>query len=161
MSNNKKSTTIDTMKASILSAVITGFFGIVATIAGVIISANIAKEKGEQETISEVNSQIANIAGDNNTVTINNVDDLITRYDELTSENKLLFTQSTEYYNELEETKKELKSLKNQSGLEIQELEQQINKVPDIQYENAGLMIDGINMSVNTNNYVIDLVYYP
>lgn len=138
----------DTVKGAIIGAIITGIFGL----AGSIFVAGMAKDQGEQETINQLNSQIANVNGDNNTVTINSVDDLINEYSELTSENKSLVSQNTKYYDELEEAKSKIEEYENQSNSKVQELEEQLNDKPDIQFKNISLSINGENIPINPMN---------
>lgn len=134
-----------TIKGAVIGAIITG----VLSIAGTVAATAMAKDQGEQETINQLNSQIANVNGDNNTVTINSVDDLINEYKELTAENKLLVSQNTEYSNELEETKSRLAEYENQADSKVQELEQQLNDKPDVQFRNIGLSIEGEDIPIN------------
>lgn len=149
----------DTVKGAVIGAIITGIIGILGTV----ITASMAKNQGEQETINQFNSQMANVNGDNNTVNINSVDDLIKEYTELTSENKSLVSQNTKYYNELEEAQNKIAEYANQSNFKVQELEQQLNNMPNVQFKNVGLSINGENIPINSINssVVIDnRIYY-
>lgn len=137
-----------TIKGAVIGAIITGILGIAGTMA----AAAMAKDQGEQETINQLNSQIANVNGDNNTVTINSVDDLINEYKELTAENKALVSQNTKYYDELEEANNKIKEYENQSASKVQELEQQLNDKPDVQFRNVGLSIEGEDIPINTTD---------
>lgn len=137
----------ETIKGAVIGAIITGVIGIIGTV----IATHMAKNQGEQETINQLNSQMANVSGDNNTVTINSVDDLINEYSALTSENKSLVSQNTKYYDELEEAKGKIKEYENNSNSKVQELEQQLNDKPDVQFKNLGLSIAGDIIPINSN----------
>lgn len=138
----------DSVKGAIIGAIITGILGVV----GSVMAANMGKDQGEQETINQLNSQIANVNGDNNTVTINSVDDLINEYSELTSENKSLVSQNTKYYDELEEAKSKIEEYENQSNSKVKELEQQINDMPDVQFRDIGLSVNGEIIPINSTD---------
>lgn len=138
----------DGIKGAIIGAIITGIIGF----AGTITAANMGKDQGEQETINQLNSQIANVNGDNNTVTVNSVDDLISEYSELVSENKSLVSQNTKYYDELEEAKNKIEEYENQSDTKVQELEQQINDMPDVQFRDMGLSVNGEVIPINSTD---------
>lgn len=137
----------ETIKGAVIGAIITGVIGIIGTV----IAAGMAKNQGEQETINQLNSQMANVSGDNNTVTINSVDDLINEYSALTSENKSLVSQNTKYYDELEEAKSKIEEYENNSNSKVQELEQQLNDKPDIEFMDYALSIDGNDIPINKN----------
>lgn len=137
-----------TIKGAVIGAIITGVLGIAGTMA----AAAMAKDQGEQETINQLNSQIANVSGDNNTVTINSVDDLINEYKELTAENKALVSQNTKYYDELEEANKKLEEYEQQSASKVQELEQQLSDKPEVQFRNIGLSIEGEDIPINATD---------
>lgn len=144
----------DTIKGAVIGAIITGIFGFV----GAVITGNMAKDQGAQETINQLNSQIANVNGDNNTVNINSVDDLIEEYSELASENKSLVSQNTKYYDELEEAQNKIAEYESQSNSKVQELEQQLNDMPNVQFKDLGLSVNGEDIPINPtrSSVVID-----
>ena len=137
-----------TDKTPIYSAIITGIFGIVAAL----ISLNVGENRGEQNSINQVNSLISTVNGDNNEVTINNVEDLVNEYLELVSENKSLTQQNMKYFDEL-----------SRYGEEAKDAKQLIDSMPSIQFKNIGLSIDGeiIPIDLNNSSVVInDKQYY-
>lgn len=125
-------------KATIIVAVI----GAVATI-GAAIAGN---AYGESQQNQYIESQIATVNGDNNNVTINNVDDLVNEYNSLLSENESLKEKNTSYFNDLTDTKEKLESLETQMG-----------DVPQISYNSLGLTIDAQDISINKNNSMVTI----
>lgn len=111
------------MKATVKAAIITGICTIVAGAIG-----------GAYVQNSYINSQIANVKGNNNTVNINNVDDLINRYKELELQN----SANLQNYDKVSKENEELKK-------------QQTNS-PVTQLKNLGLFVNGEEINVNKNN---------
>lgn len=125
-------------KVAIGVAVITGISGIIgAYIQG--------KASGVEEQNEYIESQIANVTGDNNSVTINNVDDLIKQYNQLKEANEKLDEQNTQYFNDYTELKEENANI-------VSRLEGQ----PDYSFSSIGLSIDGENIAVDTTNSVLE-----
>lgn len=111
------------MKPTVKAAIITG---ICTIIAGGASGAYFQKEY--------INSQIANVSGDNNTVNINSVDDLIKKYEELDLQNST--------------------NLKNYDKVskEYEELSKKLNNNPTVELKNLGLFINGEEINVNKSN---------
>lgn len=86
------------------TAIIVAIIGAVSTILAAFIGVQF--EKSQQNKIFE--SQLAIINGDNNTVTINSVSELIDEYNKILGENDSLTKQNMSYFEELEGTKEQL-----------------------------------------------------
>lgn len=128
------------MKKSIVVAII--------TTAGAIICAGIAaKSSHELETQNKyIQSQVANVEGDNNSVTINNVNDLVDEYNKLASKNQILEAQNEKYFIDLTETDNKNK-----------EMENQIKDIPDIKYSDLSLLIDGSEITINKKHSMVTI----
>lgn len=110
-------------------------------LAGTIIAAIIGVAFGKESQNKYVQSQIANVSGDGNTVTMNSVDDLVKNYNKLCEENETLKEQNQQYFNDNKEAKEE-----------IEALTAQLKDSPVIQLEDLGLCIDGDNININRSN---------
>lgn len=124
--------------ATIIAAVI----GAVATISAAFIGKNI----GEKNAVQQLYSQVTTVSGDNNTVTINSIDDFITQYNKLTNENKTLKAQNSQYFADYME----------QKNINVS-LESQLIDNPVISYNNIGLCIDAQDIPINKNNSMVTI----
>ena len=129
-------------KTAIIVAVIGGFATVGGSICGVIWGNNYGENHQEQY----IESQISNVSGDNNTVTINSVSDLVDEYNKLVSENETLKAQNMSYFNDLSDTSSRL-----------EEVETQMGNTPIFSYANVALSIDGEDISINTNNSMVTI----
>lgn len=93
-----------------------------------------------------LNSRIVNIAGDNNTITINDWKDLADAYSDLQEENATLKQQNEQYFSDYTEQKELNESLKSQ-----------VSGSPDLMFESLGLSIDGEKIPVDTNNSIVNI----
>ena len=128
------------MKEKNRTKIIVAVIGLIGIIGGSVIG----NSYGENRQEKYIQSQIANIEGNNNTVTINSVADLINEYNNLASENETLKTQNTGYFNNLMEANDKL-----------EELESQVNDIPIFNYSNLALSVDGKDISINKNNSML------
>lgn len=87
-----------------------------------------------------IESQVANVTGDGNTVTINNVDDLVENFNKLMKENETLKEQNEDYYTDYKEAKETIESLENQLG-----------DSPSIELKDLSLCVDGEDKNINKN----------
>ena len=87
-----------------------------------------------------IESQVANVSGDGNTVTINNVDDLVKNFNKLLEENETLKEQNEDYYTEYKEAKETIDSL-----------EVQLGDSPAIELKDLSLCVDGEDKNINKN----------
>lgn len=94
-----------------------------------------------------IKSQVANVYGDDNTVTINSVNDLIKEYVALTKRNDTLEKQNQQYFDENTDLKATKKDLEDKTAGQ-----------PEYSFVSAGLMIDGDSVPVDTVNSVILLM---
>ena len=100
-------------------------------------------ERHNQKNIQAeyIQSQTTNINGDNNTVKINDIDDLLSEYKELYDENKALRKQNTKYVDELSETEDKVNNLKSQ-----------VDETPIIELSDLALKVNGDPVSINSTN---------
>ena len=112
--------------------------------AGCVIGSIFGAIYGKTDQNQYIESQISNIRGDNNTVTINNVADLVEEYNKLVSENETLEARNVQYFNDLENTVNRNR-----------ELESQMADVPDIKYNDMSLSIDGSELLINKNKSMV------
>lgn len=114
-------------------------------LAGTIIAAIIGVAFGKESQNKYVQSQIANVSGDGNTVTMNSVDDLVKNYNKLSKENETLKDQNQQYFNDYKKVSEEKEALSAQ-----------LKDTPTIQLKDLGLCINGDNMNINrSNSYAI------
>lgn len=88
-----------------------------------------------------VQSQVANVTGDGNTVTINSVDDLVKNYNKMSEENETLKEQNKDYFEKNKESEKTIENLKKQFG-----------DTPSIELKDLGLCVDGEDKNINKSN---------
>ncbi len=105
--------------------------------------AGVKIERSNQENIQAeyIQSQTTNINGDNNTVKINDVDDLLSEYKELYDENKALRKQNTKYIDELSLMEEKTNNLKTQ-----------VEDTPIIELNDLAFEINGESVPINTTN---------
>lgn len=114
-------------------------------VAGTIAAAFIGVFFGRESQNKYVQSQIANVTGDGNTVTMNSVDDLVKSYNKLSEENETLKKQNQQYFEDYQLTKEEKEALNVQ-----------LKDTPAIQLKDLGLCIDGDDININrSNSYAI------
>lgn len=114
-------------------------------VAGTIAAAVIGNIYGTEKQNEYIQSQVASVTGDGNTVNINDVDDLVKDYNQVLEENETLKEQNKEYF----ENGKEAKNT-------IDNLEEQLGDTPTIEVKSLGLCIDGDDININkTNSYAI------
>lgn len=130
------------MKVEIKAALITGILGIIGTIAGTFAG----NYFGEKNAVQHLYSQITTVNGDNNTVTINSVDDFLAQYNKVLNENETLKTQNSQYFEDYTEQKNINSNLESQLG-----------ECPVVLYNNLGLCIDGEDIPINKQNSTITI----
>lgn len=130
------------MKTSIKAALITGILGAVATVAAAFIGSNV----GEKNAVQQLYSQITTINGNNNTITVNSVDDFITQYNKLLNENETLKAQNSQYFADYTEQK----NINNS-------LEVQLSDNPVVSYNDVGLCVEGNDMPINKQKSMITI----
>ena len=116
----------------------------VITLAGSCISFFAGNKSGINSQNKYIKSQVANVYGDDNTVTINSVNDLIKEYVALTKRNYTLEKQNQQYFDENTDLKATKKDLEDKTAGQ-----------PEYSFVSAGLMIDGDSVPVDTVNSVI------
>lgn len=130
------------MKTEIKAALITGILGAVATVTAAFIGSNFSEKK----TVQQLYNQITTVNGNNNTVTVNSVDEFISQYNTILNENEILKAQNSQYFADYTEQKN------INENLESQFIEQ-----PNISYENIGLSIEGNDIPINKQNSIISI----
>lgn len=131
------------MKVEIKSALITGGFAVLAALLGGLFA---GKSIGKQSIIKNINSQIINVAGKDNNVTINNVGDFVDKYIDLVDENKTLKEQNAQYFSDYTEQKTKRESL-----------EEQLKGTPITLLHNVKLSIDGDEIPINSANSMVTI----
>lgn len=120
--------------------------GIFITAGATILAAVIGLYGGKSIEQKNIQQQIYNALGDNSSITINDVSDILTDYENLKAENESFKEQNKYYYDQLQSKTEELSNVA-----------EQMKKVPDIQYENLSLCIDGEDIPVNNQQSMIIL----
>ena len=128
------------MKTSIKAALITGILGIIGTVGGTIAG----NYFGEKNVVQQLYSQITTINGNNNTVTVNSVDEFVAQYNKLLNENETLKSQNSQYFSDYTEQK----NINNN-------LELKLDGQPVVTYENIGLCINGEDIPINKQNSIV------
>lgn len=154
------------MSKEVKAAVITGVLGLAATISAAIIGVKFGEnteQKSIQNEIKEVMGDVVNVIGDGNEVTINDIKELVENYQELQTKNDLLDAQNEKYFTELMEANEKLEEYQSQSDSKVQELETQLSSIPEFEFKNISLSIDGEDMpisSVDSSIVVNNKAYY-
>lgn len=125
------------MKIKNKPAYITG----ICTIIAAIITGGLGLIVGKQIQIQQTASQIANVTGSGNNITMNSVDDLISEFNDLSEENEKLKKQNDQYFKDYTSVTEEKDNLSNQ-----------LNNTPNVELKNLGLCIDGKDININRNN---------
>lgn len=112
-----------------------------ACIAGGYAGVKIERSNHENIQAKYIQSQTTNINGNNNTVKINDVDDLLSEYKELYDENKALRKQNRKNINELTE-----------SDAEIDNLKSQLEDTPIVELSDLSLRVNGNSIPINSTN---------
>lgn len=134
------------LKKAVVSSIITGTIGLVATIIAANISSNIARKNATQEVINQIENGVATLNGDNANIIINDVDDVISDYEKLKIQNEGLNELNTQY----------AEQIKNNSA-ELESLHKQLDGTPVISFSNLSLCIDGENVPINSNDAMISV----
>lgn len=129
------------MKTSTKNTLIAGIFALVTAVIGAVagLYAGGSYEKNKQNDY--VQSQVVDISGDHNTVSINSVDELLTAYNKLSSDYETLKEQNNENFNNYKELKSENETLSTQLG-----------DAPVLELKDLGLSINGEEMPVNSTH---------
>ena len=104
------------------------------------------KEHEIKQQNSYIQSQIIDITGDNNTISINDVNTLITAYNKLLAENETLKQQNVQYFTDYTEQKDTNATL-----------ETKLNAAPNFSFSSIGLCIDGNQIPINSENSIVDI----
>lgn len=128
------------MKAKHKTKIIIAIIGLISAIIGT----NYGRAQQKQVNESYNESQFANINGNNNSVVINSVDDLVNEYNKLLTEHESLKNKNTSYFEDLTNIKHDLA-----------DKESQLDDVPQISYNNLSLVLDGTDLSINNNNSMV------
>ena len=110
-----------------------GCLGAVGTILGAVIG----NMHGIESQNKYVESQVANVSGEGNTVNMNSVDDLVKNYNKMAKENEKLKKQNDQYFEENTSSKERIKILEDS---------------PNVELKDMGLFINGDDMNINKNN---------
>ena len=132
------------MSESKSTTIIVAIIGAVATIVSGIGGAAVGNNNAQDKQNEYIQSHTVNIEGNDNSVNINDVNDLVNEYNNLLSENETLKAKNTSYFNDLTDTKNQLELAENV-----------MKDVPQITYNNLGLVLDAQDVSINKNNSMI------
>lgn len=130
-----------TIKASLIGAS--------ATILAAIIGLNTGKSMEQKHIQNEINAamgDMVNIIGDGNNVTINDIKDLITDYQNLKSNNDSLIAQNAKYFDDLTNANKQL-----------EELQSNVENIPAFVFNDFGLCINGGDSPINKNSSMVTI----
>lgn len=132
------------MKTSTKNTLIAGIFALVTAVIGAVagLYAGGSYEKNKQNDY--VQSQVVDISGDHNTVSINSVDELLTAYNKLSSDYETLTEQNNEIFNNYKDLKTENKILASLLG-----------DTPVLQFKDLGLIIDSRDVPVDSNQALL------
>ncbi len=157
------------MNAKITKVIIKSITAIAVAAIGVFAGIKI-DQRNTQMQINEVMGDVINVSGDENDITINDIEtfmknylQLQSDYESLNQQNDSLVAQNTKYFDDLAEAKNKIESYENQSNSKVQELEQQLDNMPDVQFKDIGLSINGDVIPVNStkSSAIIDnRIYY-
>lgn len=117
-----------------------------------------------QTQIKEVMGDVINVNGDDNDITINDIEtfmqnyiQLQSDYESLNQQNDSLVDQNTQYYNDLSNANKTIEELNSGLNSEINNLKSQLDSAPVINYRNLSLSIDVDDIPINTNNSMVTI----
>lgn len=131
------------MKTQIKAAIIGGIFSIAAGIIGA--------KLGEQSVMSEINTNMATITGDNNQITFNDINTFVASYLDLKEQNQQLQQVNSQYYELIQEKDRQLSNDNSQ----IEELNGMLADSPVITYQNRELYISAEKVPIKTEGSVI------
>ena len=113
----------------------------ICTIVAAIVTGLIGIQYGEYHQNKYVQSQVANVNGDGNTVVINDVQDLTNEYLRLKSNNETAEAERDQYFKDYTDALEENEAIKAQ-----------LEDAPIIELKNLGLTIDGNEIKINEQN---------
>ncbi|MBQ8942541.1 MAG: hypothetical protein IJ062_11965 [Firmicutes bacterium] len=118
-------------------AIVVALIGLIGTVT----AAAIGYDTGKSNQIEAIQSQIANVTGNENNVIINDVNDFVTRYNELVKSNEDLEAKNTQYFSDYQKVTNEK-----------EQLESMFNDSPSVKTQDMGLYINGENININKSN---------
>lgn len=151
------------MSKKIIKAFIKCVGGIAVAVIGIF-----AGMKYEQITtqteINEVMGDVINVNGDDNDITINDIETFMQNYIQLQSDfesinqqKDSLVEQNTQYYNDLSNAKKTIEELNAGLNNEIDNLKSRLDSAPVLNYKNLALSIDVDDIPINTSNSMVTI----
>ena len=123
------------MKKTNKIALFVGILGAIATVASAIITSNYT----EQKIFKKLQGSVGEVSGDNNNVTINDVNDIVKDYQGVKELNK-------QYATQLEKNADELKQLKTQLG-----------DTPIFKFNDLDLTVDGEEIPIDAANSMVTI----
>jgi hypothetical protein len=132
------------MKSKTKSAIITGMCAIISAVLSAVISVRYGENIGKNQVINEINDTLANVTGNNNVVTINDMSSFIDDYESTMQENEQIKNLNAQYV-----------GLLAQNNEDIDILKTQVSDAPVIDYNDLALVIDGDEIAVNSNNSMV------
>lgn len=108
---------------------------------------------GKQSIINQVENAMANVIGDNATVTINDIGNFLKDYEDIKDENEGLRTLNNQYVKQLDRYDMQL----NEQNKSMQEYQEQLSGTPIFEFKDIHLVIDGEDISVNSNKSMVTI----
>ncbi len=151
------------MNTKIVKAIIEGIVAVVVAAIGIFAGIKI-EERNTQTQINEVIGDVININGDENDITINDIETLIQNYLQLQSDytslnqqNNSLVAQNTKYFDDLTEANNKINELNAGYNKEIEDLKTKLASMPIVDYKSLALCIDVEDIPINPNNSMVTI----
>lgn len=133
------------MSKTIIAACIGAIATIAAAIIGVIAGKNI-EQKNIQKQFNTAMGNGVNIVGNENEITINDIENFMNNYQVLQEQKESLLDQNEKYFNDLTE-----------ANSKIEELQLQTDNIPAFNYSSLSLSVDAEDIPINKNNSMVTI----
>jgi len=151
------------MSTKIVKAIIKAITAIAVAAIGIFAGIKI-DQKNTQTQINEVMGDVINVNGDDNDITINDIETFMQNYLQLQSDYEALnqqkdsfAEQSNKYFNDLSEANNTIDELNAGYNKEIEDLKTQLASMPIVDYKSLGLSIDVEDIPINSNNSMVTI----
>lgn len=133
------------MSKTIIAACIGATATIAAAIIGVMAGKNI-EQKNIQKQFNTAMGNGVNIVGNENEITINDIQNFMNNYQDLQKQKDSLLAQNSKYFDDLTD-----------ANSKIHELQSLTNSIPIFNYSNLALSIDAEDIPINKNNSMVTI----
>lgn len=151
------------MSKKIVKALIKGVVAIAVAVIGIFAGIRI-EQRNTQTQINEVMGNVINVNGDDNDITINDIENFMqnyiqlkTDYESIAQQKDALVEQSTKYFNELITANNTIDELNSGLSSEINNLKSQLDSAPVLNYRNLALSIDVDDIPINPNKSMVTI----